>query len=82
MRNIMVAYYYGKEDGINGDFNLSRKQLRIIEEALEKHLNDERYYLEDRHSEFVRKHATESTQEILDLIEKIEHYIRAVSDLL
>jgi len=78
----MTAYYYGKENGINGDFNLSRRQLIIIEEALEKHLSDERYYLEDRHSEYVRKHATESTQQILDLIEKIEHYIRAVSDLL
>ena len=78
----MTAYYYGREDGINGDFNLSRRQLIIIEEALEKHLSDERYYLEDRHSEFVRKHATESTQQILDLIEKIEHYIRAVSELL
>ena len=78
----MTAYYYGKENGINGDFNLSRRQLIIIEEALEKHLSDERYYLEDRHSEYVRKHATESTQQILELIEKIEHYIRAVSDLL
>ena len=78
----MTAYYYGREDGINGDFNLSIRQLMIIEEALEKHLSDERYYLEDRHSEFVRKHATESTQQILDLIEKIEHYIRAVSELL
>lgn len=78
----MVAYYYGKENGINGDFNFSRKQLFIIEEALEKHLNDERYYLEPRHSEYVRKHATKDVQTIQELIEKVEHYIRAVSDLL
>lgn len=78
----MVAYYYGKEDGINGDFNFSRKQLFIIEEALEKHLSDERYYLDERHSEWVRKYATQDVQKILDLMEKVEHYIRAVSDLL
>ena len=70
----MVAYYYGKEDGINGDFNLSYRQLRIIDDALCTFKQDLMHWTDDRYSDSIREHSWKEVYAIEELQRKIEHY--------
>lgn len=70
----MVAYYYGIEDEINGDFNLSYRQLRIIDDALCRFKQDLMHYTDDRYSDSIRKDSWKEVYAIEELQRKIEYY--------